>query len=58
MLSVWSRLKERKLGQWGLAYLAGAWLVFQAVGQLAQTFNWGSAVERSGPERPRGLERR
>ena len=27
----WQRIRQRKLVQWALAYLAGAWLVLQLV---------------------------
>jgi hypothetical protein len=30
------RLKERKLAQWGIAYLSAAFVVFQAVEVLAE----------------------
>jgi serine/threonine-protein kinase len=34
------RLKERKLVQWGLFYLAGAWVLLQFADFLADTFDW------------------
>jgi TolB-like protein/tetratricopeptide (TPR) repeat protein len=34
------RLKQRKLVQWALAYLAGAWLLLQLLDILAQPFAW------------------
>lgn len=40
MSSLLIRLKERKLGQWGLAYLTGAWAFLEAIGFVADTFNW------------------
>jgi TolB-like protein/Flp pilus assembly protein TadD len=33
------RLKERKLGQWTLAYLAGAWVIYEASGTAVEV--WG-----------------
>jgi TolB-like protein/Tfp pilus assembly protein PilF len=42
MLSLLQRLKERKLFQWALAYLAGAWLAFQGIEVLAEP--WGLSV--------------
>ena len=39
-------LKERKLVQWGLAYLAGAWLLIQVLDLLTETFHWPAGVER------------
>ncbi len=40
------RLKERKLVQWGIAYLAAAWVLLQLLGQLSGTFAWHPAVLR------------
>ncbi|KPK65659.1 MAG: hypothetical protein AMS21_04175 [Gemmatimonas sp. SG8_38_2] len=47
MPSLLQRLKERKLFQWALAYLAGAWLVFQGIEVLAEPWNLSEAVQRS-----------
>ncbi len=41
------RLKERKLVQWALAYLAGAWVVLQVLDLLGQNFAWPSTIVRS-----------
>ena len=41
------RLRERRLVQWGLAYLAGAWLLIQVTHVLAQQFNLPDALGRS-----------
>jgi TolB-like protein/Tfp pilus assembly protein PilF len=43
------RLKERKLVQWGLAYLAGAWLLVQVLHLLAGTYGWPAGVMRAVP---------
>lgn len=40
-------LKERRLVQWSLAYIAGAWLVLQVVNTLAGPWNIPGYVERS-----------
>jgi TolB-like protein/tetratricopeptide (TPR) repeat protein len=40
------RLKDRKLVQWSLAYLAGAWLLVQLSHLLGQQFAWPDAVAR------------
>lgn len=40
------RLKDRKLFQWSLAYLAGAWLLVQLSHLLGQQFAWPDAVVR------------
>jgi TolB-like protein len=46
MSSLLKRLKERKLFQWALAYLAGAWLVLQAMEVTAEPFGWPLALQR------------
>ncbi len=45
--SLVERLKRRKLVQWAVAYLAGAWLVLQVLGLLAQPFAWPDLVLRA-----------
>jgi TolB-like protein len=47
MPSLLQRLKERKLFQWALAYLAGAWLVFQGIEVLAEPWNLSEGVQRT-----------
>jgi TolB-like protein len=47
MPSLIQRLKERKLFQWALAYLAGAWLVFQGIEVLAEPWNLSEGVQRT-----------
>lgn len=44
---LFQRLRERKLVQWALAYLAGAFVVFQAVEVLAEPWGISPAVQRS-----------
>ena len=44
MNAVWQRIRQRKLVQWGLAYLAGAWLILQVLSLLAQPFAWPTLV--------------
>lgn len=41
------RLKERKLVQWGLAYLAGAFVVFQLLDALETPLGLSAGVQRS-----------
>ncbi len=43
----WQVLKDRKLAQWALAYLAGAWVVLQVLDLLAQPFAWPVLVLRA-----------
>jgi TolB-like protein len=47
MASLLQRLKERKLFQWALAYLAGAWLVFQGIEVLAEPWNLPQSIIRA-----------
>jgi TolB-like protein/Tfp pilus assembly protein PilF len=44
---VFQRLRERKLVQWALAYLAAAFVVFEAVEILAQPWNLSLTFQRS-----------
>lgn len=39
MESLWQNLKQRKIVQWALAYLAGAFVVLEAMDILGNTFN-------------------
>jgi TolB-like protein/Tfp pilus assembly protein PilF len=41
------RLKERKIVQWAIVYLAGAWLFLEALGFVADTFAWPAFVART-----------
>ncbi|CAN5900116.1 hypothetical protein BH23GEM7_BH23GEM7_32790 [soil metagenome] len=41
------RLKERKLVQWALAYLAGAWVLLQVFAELRDTFAWPPIIVRA-----------
>lgn len=36
----WTRLRRRKVVQWGVAYVAGAWALLQGVAYLRDTFGW------------------
>ena len=49
MSSVLERLKQRKLVQWALAYLAGAWVLLQVFDLLSDTYGWHPAIMRSVP---------
>ncbi|MDA3915265.1 tetratricopeptide repeat protein [Oleiagrimonas sp.] len=46
MTDLWQRLKQRKLVQWALAYVAAAFALLQAVDIFAQQFGWPGAVRR------------
>jgi TolB-like protein/cytochrome c-type biogenesis protein CcmH/NrfG len=42
------RLKERKLVQWALAYIAAAFALIQVLDIVAQRFGWPESIERFG----------
>ena len=46
-MSLLTRLKERKLMQWALAYLAGAWVLLEATGFVAENFAWPEVIVRA-----------
>lgn len=47
MSRFWKRLRERKMVQWALAYLAGVWLVVQIVDVFGQNLGWPGWIFRS-----------
>jgi TolB-like protein len=49
MHAFWARLKQSKLVQWVLAYLAGAWLLLQVLHLLGETYAWPAALMRAIP---------
>ena len=38
------RLRERKLVQWALAYLAGAWVAIEVTGEVVDRFGWPGVI--------------
>ena len=38
--STWTRLRRRKVVQWGLSYAAGAWGFLQGLEYISESFNW------------------
>ncbi|HEV2608129.1 MAG TPA: hypothetical protein VGT79_09115 [Xanthomonadaceae bacterium] len=44
MTDLLQRLRERKLGQWALAYLTGGWVVLQVLGLAAESYDWPRIV--------------
>lgn len=44
--TVWQRLRQRKLVQWALAYLAGAWVLLQVLGLAADSYEWPGTFMR------------
>lgn len=47
MPSFFQSLRQKKLVQWGLAYLAGGWLFLEAFGFIAENFGWPSGLVRA-----------
>jgi len=43
---LWAKLRRRKVVQWGLTYLAGAWGLLQGIGFTADAFAWPSALKQ------------
>ncbi|HET7161962.1 MAG TPA: tetratricopeptide repeat protein [Rhodanobacteraceae bacterium] len=46
MSDFWERLKQRKLVQWALAYLAGAWALLQVLEMASGSYGWPALVMR------------
>lgn len=42
----WNDLLERKMVQWALAYLAGAWVAYEVLSQIGENFAWPPVVLR------------
>ena len=47
MSELLEQLKQRKLFQWGIAYLAGAWVVLQVLDVIGDKFGWPVTLFRS-----------
>ena len=45
-MGIIQRLRQRKLAQWGVAYLAAAWVVLQVLQYLSESFGWPAQVVR------------
>jgi hypothetical protein len=43
---IWSRLRRRKVVQWGLLYVAGAWGFLQGLEYVGESFNWPQQVRQ------------
>ena len=46
MIDFWQSLRERKLVQWTLAYVAASFALLQGIDIIAQRFAWPDAIER------------
>jgi TolB-like protein/Tfp pilus assembly protein PilF len=42
----WERLRRRKVVQWGLAYVAGAWGFLQGLEYVGESFHWPSEIRQ------------
>ncbi len=47
MILILQRLRERKLFQWALAYLAGAWILFQGIEVMAEPWSLSPGLQRT-----------
>jgi len=43
--SLWTRLRRRKVVQWGIAYAAGAWGLLQGLAYATTTFHWSGMLQ-------------
>ena len=43
---IWTRLRQRKVVQWGVAYVAGAWGLLQGLAYATATFHWPEQVQQ------------
>ena len=44
--STWTRLRRRKVVQWGVAYVAGAWGLLQGLEYFIRTFDWPEQLQQ------------
>jgi TolB-like protein/Flp pilus assembly protein TadD len=42
----WTKLRRRKVVQWGLAYAAGAWVLLQGLEYVTGTFDWPRLIQQ------------
>jgi TolB-like protein/Tfp pilus assembly protein PilF len=45
--SVWERLRHRKVAEWSVAYVAGAWGLLQGVAFMRDTFGWPRQLQQA-----------
>lgn len=46
MTDLWQRFGQRKVVQWALAYLAGAWVLLQVLGLAGESYEWPTSIMR------------
>ena len=44
--SIWARLTRRKVVQWGIVYVAGAWGFLQGLAYVTDTFHWPEQIQQ------------
>jgi TolB-like protein len=44
--STWATLRRRKVGQWGIAYVAGAWGLLQGLQYVSGLLNWPDRLQK------------
>ena len=44
--STWTRLRRRKVVQWGLGYIAGAWGFLQGLEYVSDAFQWPPQIRQ------------
>ena len=44
--NLWTRLRRRKVVQWGIAYAAAAWTLLQVIEYLGETYSWPPAIRQ------------
>ena len=44
--SAWTKLRRRKVVQWGVAYAAGAWGLLQGLAYVTATFHWPEQIQQ------------
>ena len=42
----WTKLRRRKVVQWGIAYAAGAWVLLQVLEYFSGTFDWPRQIQQ------------
>jgi hypothetical protein len=43
---IWARLRRRKVVQWGLVYVAGAWGFLQGLEYVSEAFEWPPQIRQ------------
>ena len=46
LVEFWTRLRRRKVVQWGLVYVVGAWGLLQGIGFVVDAFHWPDATKQ------------